>query len=330
MKPIANDRNPTIEVLRVFLMFGICLCHSVGAGGYMCAPIRNVCMMCTVGFIFITGWFGVRLTIGRVCKLFGIAIFALGVVILEDVLWHGKITINPLVRMRQWWFLNSYLMLLFLSPILNTIVSCLVSTEVKIRRDAFVSVAIGAIAIYGLAWPMSCNWMPQIRFLLTLGCPCQFGTICVIYLLARVVRVTGILDKCKSFYAGIGLVLSMGLAMYSYKFSYYNSPIAFLFSCSLFYFFQRVIWTRGLFIKFILWMSPSMFFVYLYHSHQDPGFQMIKAFEKLLVSSGLCVPIVWLLTAIIIFVLGVAIDVFRREFVRRCFGLIQTRKMVKE
>lgn len=317
MKPIANDRNPTIEVLRVFLMFGICLCHSVGAGGYMCAPIRNVCMMCTVGFIFITGWFGVRLTLGRVCKLFGIAIFALGVVILEDVLWHGRITLSPLVRMRQWWFLNSYLMLLFLSPILNTIVSCVNSTDGKIRRDALISVLIGAIAIYGLAWPMHCHWIPRARFFLTLGCPCQFGTICVIYLLARVVKETGAFNQIKSFYFGIGLVVSIGLAMCSYKFSYYNSPIAFLFSASLFYFIQRISFRDGCFVKMILWIAPSMFFVYLYHSHQDPGFQMIKAFETMLVNNGLVIPFVWFLTAVIIFVLGVGIDVLRRVLVVR-------------
>lgn len=317
MEPSASDRNSAVEVLRVLLMFGICLCHSVGAGGYMYAPIRNVCMMCTVGFIFITGWFGIRFTLARVGKLLGIAIFALGVVVLEELFWNGRITISPLVRMRQWWFLNSYLMLLFLSPVLNTIVSCLTSTEVKTRRDAFVSVLIGAIAIYGFAWPMHCHWIPRIRFFLTLGCPCQFGTICVIYLLARVIRVTEFFNRMNNFEAGIGVMVSVALAMHSYKFSYYNSPIAFLFAASLFYFFQRISLQNVFLTKMVLWIAPSMFFVYLYHSHQDPGFQMIKAFETQLVNSGLNIPFVWFLTAVIIFVLGVGIDVLRRVLVGR-------------
>ena len=316
MKPSASDRNSAVEVLRVLLMFGICLCHSVGAGGYMYAPIRNVCMMCVVGFIFITGWFGIRFTLARVGKLLGIAIFALGVVVLEELFWNGRITISPL-GMRQWWFLNSYLMLLFLSPVLNTIVSCLTSTEVKTRRDAFVSVLIGAIAIYGFAWPMHCHCIPRIRFFLTLGCPCQFGTICVIYLLARVIRVTEFFNRMNNFAAGIGVMVSVALAMHSYKFSYYNSPIAFLFAASLFYFFQRISLQNVFLTKMVLWIAPSMFFVYLYHSHQDPGFQMIKAFETQLVNSGLNIPFVWFLTAVIIFVLGVGIDVLRRVLVGR-------------
>lgn len=312
---IRNERNPSIEVLRVLLMFGICLCHSVGAGGYMCVPLRNVCMMCTVGFIFITGWFGVRFTLARILKLLGVAVFALGVVVAEDILWNGSMTVSPLVRMRQWWFLNSYVMLLALSPILNTIVSCVISADGKIRRDALLSVLIGCVAIYGLAWPMHCHWMPRIRFFLTLGCPCQFGTICVIYLLARVIRLTGIFERMNNLYAGTGVLVSVALAMCSYKFSYYNSPIAFLFSASLFYFLQRVQVRNGCLVKMILWMAPSMFFVYLYHSHFDPGFQMIKSFESVLVKGGWAVPFVWLLTAAVIFAIGVGLDALRRMLV---------------
>lgn len=311
---IRNERNPSIEVLRVLLMFGICLCHSVGAGGYMCEPVRNVCMMCTVGFIFITGWFGVRFTIARFLKLLGIAVFALFVVVGEDVLWNGHITINPAVRMRQWWFLNSYVMLLALSPVLNTIVSCITSTDGRIRKDALLSVLICVLAIYGLAWPMHCHWMPRIRFFLTLGCPCQFGTICVIYLLARVVKVSGVFNRMNNFSAVAGLLISVALAMYSYKFSYYNSPIAFLFSLSLFYLFYQCRFSGKKFLNVILWVAPSMFFVYLYHSHQDPGFSMIKSFESCLVSRGLPVPLSWLLTAFVIFAGGIVIDSLRRTF----------------
>ena len=62
-------------------------------------------------------------------------------------------------------------------------------------------------------------------------------------------------------------------------------------------------------------MAPSMFFVYLYHSHFDPGFQMIKSFESVLVKGGLAVPFVWLLTAAVIFAIGVGLDALRRMLV---------------
>lgn len=294
------------------LMLGICMCHSIGAGGYCYAPLRNICMMCTVGFIFITGWFGVRLSAQRVLKLLGIAIFAWGVVILEDIILHGSVTTNPLRRLVQWWFLNSYLMLLCLSPILNSIVRCVQSEDISVRKEGWLSVIIIAFAIYGLAWPMHCKWIHRVRFFLTLGSPCQFGTMCAIYLLARVVKVTNILDETKNWAWWMILFVTMGLAIYSHKFSYYNSPFAFLFALSIFSLTYRIPFKECWCARLLFFVAPSMFFVYLYHSHQDPGFVAIKMFEKYMVSRGVFVPLAWIITAVSIFLIGLLIDMVRR------------------
>lgn len=306
------SRNPAIEGLRIMLMLGICMCHSVGAGGFCYAPVRNVCMMCTVGFVFITGWFGVGLAVKKIARLLGIAIFALAVVVIEDVALHGHLTENPLRRMIQWWFLNTYLMLMILSPILNSIVTCVQSDDAKIRRDGWFSVAIIALTIYGVAWPMHCRWIPRIRFFLTIGCPCQFGTMCVIYLLARIVKVTGILDKSGNWIWWVGLAVPVGLAMSSYRFSYYNSPVAFVFAVSVFALCHRIVLRGRLLAKLIAFIAPSMFFVYLYHSHGDPGFVIIKNVETYMVNNGVPIPASWIATAVGIFTIGVAIDLFRR------------------
>lgn len=315
-------RNSAIELLRLMLMFGICMCHSVGAGGYAFEPLRNICMMCTVGFIFITGWFGVRLSLMRVAKLLGIALFAWIVVAGEELLLHGSIKVGPIHRMMEWWFLRSYLMMMVISPILNSIVASITSSDLNVRRDAFMATAFLAVALYGLTWPMVCGWLPQIRVFMTIGCPCQPGTMCVIYLLARVLKVTGGFDRLNWGWPTAGLALSVGLAACSIRFSYYNSPLSFIFAASVFYFFNKLKMSDSRLSKMVLLAAPSCFFIYLYHSHYDPGFAILAKLQGWMVDHGIWIPLAWFATAFIIFCVGLLLDAVRRMSIYRLSSLI--------
>jgi len=308
----AKTRNSGIELLRVILMFGICMCHSVGAGGHIWAPLRNVCMMCTVGFIFITGWYGIHFSLKRIGKLLGIAIFALAVVCIEDLCLNGKLTESPAKRLIQWWFLNAYIALVVLSPILNSIVACLTAEDKKLCREAFASVALISGAVYAIAWPMHCHWVPQVRFFLTIGSPCQFGTICAIYLIARMMNVCRFFDRMHAIVPVVCVACSCGLAMYSHKFSYYNSPIDLVFAASLFCIFHKFKAGYYKLNQLVATIAPSMFFVYLYHSHGNPGFEILRLFQTLLVDNGMPVFLGWITTALAIFAIGVALDSVRR------------------
>ena len=315
-------RNSGIELFRALLMFGICMCHSVGAGGYIWAPLRNVCMMCTVGFIFITGWFGIHFSLKRIVRLLGIALFALAVVILMDWWFNGGVTKNPATRLIQWWFLNAYLALMIISPVLNSIVTCLESSDAKVQREAFFAVALVVGTIWCVCWPMHCHWIPRVRFFLTLGCPCQFGCICAIYLAARVVRVCRLLDKIPPTVPILGLIVSFAFAMYSYKFSYYNSPISFIFAVSSFYFFKKFKISDPRLSKMVLLVAPSCFFIYLYHSHYDPGFAILAKLQGWMVDHGIWIPLAWFATAFIIFCVGLLLDAVRRMSIYRLSSLI--------
>ena len=46
-------RNPSIELYRILLVLGICICHSVGFSSNPSEPLRNISMMCVDGFVFI-------------------------------------------------------------------------------------------------------------------------------------------------------------------------------------------------------------------------------------------------------------------------------------
>ncbi len=322
-------RNAAIELYRCLLMFGICLCHSIGAGGYSFAPLRNVCMMCTVGFVFITGWFGTRLSVMRIVKLLGIAFFAWLVVAGEELLLFGVVKNGPVSRMMEWWFLRSYLIMMVLSPILNSIVVCTLSSDSTVRRDSFIAVVLVAFAIYGLAWPMVCGWLPQIRVFMTIGCPCQPGTMCAIYILARVIKVTGVFDRFGWKFPLFGIIVSSALAICSSLFSYYDSPAAFVFAACSFYFFYRLKMPGAILSKLSLFAAPSMFFIYLYHSHEYPGFVLLKKFQFWLVDGGMWIPLAWLITAIMIFAIGLMLDLFRRLFLARAVKIVSLKLRIR-
>lgn len=64
--------------------------------------------------------------------------------------------------------------------------------------------------------------------------------------------------------------------------------------------------------KWALLAAPSMFFIYLYHSHGDPGFVILRMFQCWLINGGMPIPVAWIVTAGAIFVVGMALDSVRR------------------
>lgn len=83
-------RNPAIEAYRCLLMFGICILHSC----HIFYPNsaywpKSVLCTCVVGFVFISGWFGVRFSVSKVMKLCGVYAYCLGIVFCWGRLWEG-------------------------------------------------------------------------------------------------------------------------------------------------------------------------------------------------------------------------------------------------
>jgi len=306
-------------------MFGICMCHSVGAGGHVYEPVRNMFMMCTVGFIFITGWFGVRFSFKRAANLCMVAAFAALVVMAEDWMLHRSFTRSFFSIASEWWFLNAYLFLLLLSPIFNCIANCLCSQDKRIRHDAICAGGIFAAVVFCLAWPMKCGWIPTVRFVATWGFPAQFGNMCTIYLLARMIALGNVQDRVGKRIAALCVLIPLAVSFLGIKYTYYNSPFDFMFAFGLFWFFHKMVIDSESFVaKMVLIVAPSLFFVYLYHSHQTPGFEILAKCQGFMVDAGLPVPIAWLFTAISIFVAGVFIDLPRRMMFH-VYGLVLNR-----
>ena len=120
-------RNVNVEVFRVALTFGICLLHTIVFGGYAAPWMQNILSSCVVGFVFISGWFGVKFSWRKLVKLYGIGLYCSFVFAIlfvafgsceVDLLRVGMVAFR---RLRTNWFLNAYVVMMILAPFINAV-----------------------------------------------------------------------------------------------------------------------------------------------------------------------------------------------------------------
>lgn len=66
-------RDGRIELFRCTMMFGVCLLHALDQGGYADAHrgLDNLMTPCVDGFLFISGYYGIRLRLKSIFRLLG-------------------------------------------------------------------------------------------------------------------------------------------------------------------------------------------------------------------------------------------------------------------
>ena len=121
-----KERNSSIELLRILLMFGICMIHVVGKGSYSQRWLANLLKICVPGFVFITGYFGVTFSWCKLAKLYAVGAYC---ALVGAITWASMQTspVGVVGLYRRWfmdmnwfWFLHSYAVMLMVAPILNS------------------------------------------------------------------------------------------------------------------------------------------------------------------------------------------------------------------
>lgn len=74
-----KGRDGSVECYRVFLMFGICLLHVLFFGHFDRPFVHNVLKFCVVGFVFISGYYGIRFSWKKIVRLYGVGIYCAAV-----------------------------------------------------------------------------------------------------------------------------------------------------------------------------------------------------------------------------------------------------------
>ena len=303
-------RNVRIEFFRCFCMFGIVLIHALGQGGYAGEHrwLGRLFTPSVVGFIFISGYFGMRFSLGRVVRLIGIGIgCAITITTTYHVIGNGETSVICFCR-HVWaytqyaWFLWMYIALMVLAPLV----------EPLFAQKRTVELVPLIIMIFGWSYlatkvPIAQSYVPNVVGFGGFGVLTFLGVYCV----ARATRLFE-LDNIKTIYLVIALIVSIPFVCIG--FSHYHSPFALVLAGSCFYLFKRLPIERigERFCKFIHYVSPSLFAVYLLHNN-SAGLTWLAQLEDRLI--GECMweyHLASLLVAICFFVSCLILDVPRR------------------
>ena len=129
----ALKRNSSFELLRLIAMFSIVIYHlflTIKSKGYEDTWVTGGYTISHFGvpiFLLITGYFGIKLKLKKIvhlylyCFCWWIMTFVLGCFYFKTANWGGQIfaCIQPFTKSTGQWFLLPYLILMFVSPLLN-------------------------------------------------------------------------------------------------------------------------------------------------------------------------------------------------------------------
>ena len=209
---------------------------------------------------------------------------------------------------RDYWFLNAYVLLLLVVPVLNF----------AIEHGGWRLWIPFFLLVFGWGWfasfPPACRFFPRLE-----GVGDYTGLMAAgVYVASRLVRRSRVDERLKG--RCLVCLFVVGLMAASFGFATYTSPIAFVMAASGFILIKRsnVAHRIG---KYVSWMIPSLFSVYLLHTHAF-GFSIMKDFQnRIAVWSGS-----WLIAAVLsafcFFFAGIILDLPRRGggAVCRCLG----------
>lgn len=315
-------RDSSVDVFRCLLMFGICLLHSITFSSHNVVWLANLLMCCVTGFVFISGWYGIRFSWFKFLYLISISVFC-GIVMTVgyDIIFHGEsIGIGLFIkrvynRSFSHWFLNCYLVLMLLSPILNRATDNLQKNDaLKILIPMFILVFVwswGAVKFARLLVIPKCDGFGSYTYLMMVG----------VYVVARACHGLNI-DSFLStrWFAVVFLVSSLLVGLGG---GGYASPFALTWSASAFFLMRKCRLFQQL--RFASWLASSMFTVYLLHAETE-GRIVVKSIETWL-APKLGAGVIYFVTATLIFCCSILVDILFRRCPVGCFKrIVGTRK----
>lgn len=332
---VKKPRDGAIELYRAFLMFGICLVHACGNTGEPSSVyLDRMLRACVPGFVFISGWFGMRFSLKKLGGLYATAAYASGVAVLFGWLVLGRV---PTLKfywdiVRGFWFLNAYALLMLFVPLLNQALDGLAKKYGDPEDKPFALLTDPGMSVL---WPilgMTFGWcflqqtggvariLPK-----TAGVANYSGLMMVgVYVAGRLSRFCRWDEIFGTRFLLICFLSALGMTSLGCGFETYSSPFALVSSASLFLLVKRFPVAQLVGQK-LLWLAPSLFSVYLLHAQKEIGFRIVQLFKRKLVDCGCSDFAVMLLAAAVLFTVCLLLDMPRRGGVM-LFRKIRLRK----
>ena len=305
----AEMRNYAIELLRLLFVYGIVLLHTIRFGGAMQRGLDNVLMTCVVGFVFISGYFGIKFKLIKLIRLIGAALFCAVAISIINMLIQGEFSSAAFLSgvkdcyLERWWFLWAYVALMCFAPIVESAVKpeCLQNRQ-WVRMLPLLSLVY--VWSYSQRVPILCEFMPR-----TPGVGTQtFLTLIAIYTSAAIFRSMQ-LEKYAT-RRNITIVLCITLPITAVGVAHYDSIPALFQAAALFCLFKRFKLSDK-FSRLLQLLGPSMFSVYLLHAN-CVGYFTLRTFNMKLIGNGVPLYCSYFTVAFSVFVLALAIDSLRR------------------
>lgn len=326
---IKKERNASVELLRCVLMFLIVYWHCYYTGALQGESFQGLWSLLFVFlpwhvdcFASISGWYGIKFKPSKVLRVWGqVAFYS---VLSMAYVYFCKHSFKVIVN--GGWFANSYLMLMFFAPILNGGIRSMAEKSRAALMGAWLVLAVGVL----IAKQPYLNLITSVR---PSGCgSISFFTLLFVYVSARVLKELRFNPSGRfvgltfGFYCLMCAILGTmcvayryyrGYMVYGFNFcwcSEYLAPHVWAMAIVVCAYMAMRVHVGGQFARFIRFLSPSMFGVYLFHNDGT-------AFGRM----TYCNPELWLnahtelhpffsitIVAICLFVVCVMVDMVRR------------------
>ena len=274
-----NQRNSNIELLRILCMLMVLILHfnnHCATPGLLGLPdlltpklssgflIECFCIVAVNCFVLISGYFSINLKIRSVLKLYlqcffvGLLSYLLYVLLTPDTL-QVKPLLGRLLAFthNHWWFVISYLCLMFVSPLLNAAANTLS------KKKFLLSIILYGVIVVYLGW---------YKNLESTNAGYSFVSFIFLYLIGRYIgkhiSLESIKNKrwCFGFSYVVGSLVLFGLLMLQYykginiRYVFqYDHPLVIINACLLLLFFLSLSFQS----KSINWVAGSVFTAYL-------------------------------------------------------------------
>lgn len=227
---VKDKRNTSVELLRLILMFLVMVTHadfrSLGVptaedmelkplSTWACLFVESISIVAVNSFIFISGWYGIKVTWHKLFYLLFQIYFAIFFVYL---FFYDETTFSPILLLdslflKKYWFIQCYLILLAFSPILNKFIE---TTAPNSFRNVLVTLIVIQVIWGWLPYASNEGWYDYGYS------PLPFF---FLYFLARYIREKVRWQRFKSIhYWGAFIVMSLIGSLYPFLADYLSVP----------------------------------------------------------------------------------------------------------
>lgn len=280
-----KERDSNIELLRLVLMLMIVLQHvfdsqilkDQGSAVFgMQSFVGDFCRVAVNCFVFISGFYGIKLKLKSVLSLIIQALFYSWVILFTFLLLRQDVSYSQIIKSLIpissviWWFLTAYLGLMCISPMLNKAIDFFSKRQLAIVTICLLVLDIGAIV--NPSSPMGAWGHSVFHFI-------------VLYLIARYISKYKINIKKGFWIYFIPVLILFITSMILYKLNIFdmfflrlwsnNNPLYIISAIGLFFAFKQFKYQNS----FINKIAPLSFAIYLIHDHaliREERIQFVK------------------------------------------------------